>query len=47
MDATDEFNSIHSSKAKGMLAQYYIGDLASAEEVRGDLARGACFQMTQ
>lgn len=25
MDATDEFNSIHSSKAKGMLAQYYIG----------------------
>jgi hypothetical protein len=27
MDATDEFNSIHSSKAKAMLAKYYIGDL--------------------
>jgi len=33
MDATDEFNGIHSSKAKGMLADYYIGDLATADEV--------------
>ncbi|WIA41019.1 hypothetical protein OEZ86_004657 [Tetradesmus obliquus] len=32
MDATDEFNSIHSSKAKGMLAQYYIGELVTAEQ---------------
>ena len=30
MDATDEFNSIHSSKAKAMLVDYYIGDLASS-----------------
>jgi nitrate reductase (NAD(P)H) len=30
MDATDEFNSIHSSKAKAMLKDYYIGDLASS-----------------
>lgn len=28
MDATDEFNSIHSTKAKAMLEDYYIGDLA-------------------
>ncbi|GBF87848.1 nitrate reductase [Raphidocelis subcapitata] len=33
MDATDEFNGIHSSKAKAMLADYYIGELASAEQV--------------
>ncbi|KIZ05991.1 hypothetical protein MNEG_1964 [Monoraphidium neglectum] len=33
MDATDEFNGIHSSKAKGMLADYYIGDLATPEQV--------------
>lgn len=26
-DATDEFNAIHSSKAKAMLMQYYTGDL--------------------
>lgn len=32
MDATDEFNSIHSSKAKAMLAQYYIGDLVTEEQ---------------
>lgn len=32
MDATDEFNSIHSSKAKAMLADYYIGDLATPEQ---------------
>ncbi len=31
MDATDEFNSIHSSKAKGMLKDYYIGELVTAE----------------
>ncbi|GLC36090.1 hypothetical protein PLESTB_001381700 [Pleodorina starrii] len=30
-DATDEFNSIHSSKAKKMLAQYYIGDLVASK----------------
>ncbi|GIL55781.1 hypothetical protein Vafri_11308 [Volvox africanus] len=30
-DATDEFNSIHSSKAKAMLAQYYIGDLVASK----------------
>jgi hypothetical protein len=34
-DATDEFNGIHSGKAKAMLVDYYIGDLATAEEVRG------------
>lgn len=28
MDATEEFNSIHSSKAKAMLEDYYVGDLA-------------------
>jgi nitrate reductase (NAD(P)H) len=38
MDATDEFNSIHSSKAKGMLAQYYIGDLVTAEQKAAALA---------
>lgn len=26
-DATDEFNAIHSAKAKKMLADYYIGGL--------------------
>nr|QPB70507.1 NitA [Volvox powersii] len=31
-DATDEFNSIHSSKAKKMLAQYYIGDLVASKQ---------------
>ncbi|KAG2489120.1 hypothetical protein HYH03_012346 [Edaphochlamys debaryana] len=31
MDATDEFNGIHSSKAKAMLAQYYIGDLVASK----------------
>jgi nitrate reductase (NAD(P)H) len=31
MDATDEFNSIHSSKAKAMLAKYYIGDLVDSK----------------
>lgn len=33
MDATDEFNSIHSSKAKAMLAQYYIGELVASKPV--------------
>jgi nitrate reductase (NAD(P)H) len=41
MDATDEFNSIHSSKAKGMLAQYYIGDLVTAEQKASALAAAA------
>lgn len=27
-DATDEFDAIHSSKAKAMLESYYIGELA-------------------
>lgn len=27
-DATDEFNAIHSAKAKKMLLEYYIGDVA-------------------
>lgn len=27
-DATDEFNAIHSAKAKAMLLDYYIGDVA-------------------
>lgn len=31
MDATDEFNSIHSSKAKGMLADYLIGELDAGQ----------------
>lgn len=30
-DATEEFDAIHSIKAKGLLAQYYIGDLATEE----------------
>lgn len=29
-DATDEFNAIHSSRAKKMLTEYYIGDLEGA-----------------
>jgi nitrate reductase (NAD(P)H) len=32
MDATDEFNSIHSSKAKAMLKEYYIGELVTPEQ---------------
>lgn len=36
MDATDEFNAIHSTKAKKMLVDYYIGDLAPPG-VRGHL----------
>eukprot|EP00611_Tribonema_gayanum_P025862 TRINITY_DN6004_c0_g2_i3.p2 TRINITY_DN6004_c0_g2~~TRINITY_DN6004_c0_g2_i3.p2 ORF type:complete len:863 (-),score=363.94 TRINITY_DN6004_c0_g2_i3:318-2906(-) len=31
-DATDEFNALHSTKARAMLDDYYIGDLLSAED---------------
>ena len=31
-DASDEFDAIHSSKAKAMLDSYYIGELAPGEE---------------
>nr|ACF22999.1 nitrate reductase [Chlorella vulgaris] len=31
-DATDEFHAIHSNKAKKMLLDYYIGDLATEEQ---------------
>lgn len=41
MDATDEFNSIHSSKAKGMLKDYYIGELVTAEQKKAALAAAA------
>ena len=27
MDSTDDFNAIHSAKAKTMVEDYYIGDL--------------------
>ena len=30
-DASDEFDAIHSSKAKAMLEEYYIGELAPGE----------------
>jgi nitrate reductase (NAD(P)H) len=30
-DATDEFNAIHSTKARAMLADYYLGELAGAD----------------
>jgi nitrate reductase (NAD(P)H) len=33
MDATEDFNAIHSSKAKAMLVDYYIGELATEQEV--------------
>jgi nitrate reductase (NAD(P)H) len=39
MDATDEFNSIHSSKAKGMLKDYYIGELVTAEQKAAALSK--------
>jgi hypothetical protein len=39
MDATDEFNAIHSTKAKKMLADYYIGDLVE-EQVRASFPVG-------
>lgn len=38
-DATDEFNAIHSAKAKAMLTEYYIGDLEGAQTA--PLANGA------
>jgi nitrate reductase (NAD(P)H) len=41
MDATDDFNSIHSSKAKAMLVDYYIGDLATEQEVAAAAAAGS------
>jgi hypothetical protein len=41
MDATDEFNSIHSSKAKAMLKDYYIGELVTPEQKAAALAAGA------
>jgi nitrate reductase (NAD(P)H) len=31
-DATEEFNAIHSAKAKKMLLDYYIGELATEEQ---------------
>jgi nitrate reductase (NAD(P)H) len=31
-DATDEFNSLHSSKARAMLEKYYIGELVEDED---------------
>ena len=40
-DASDEFNAIHSAKAKRMLADYYIGDLGTAEEVAAAAAAAA------
>ncbi|KAI8463380.1 MAG: nitrate reductase [Monoraphidium minutum] len=41
MDATDEFNGIHSSKAKAMLVDYYIGDLATPEQAAAASNNGA------
>lgn len=41
MDATDEFNSIHSSKAKAMLKDYYIGELVTPEVKAAALATAA------
>jgi len=41
MDATDEFNSIHSSKAKAMLKDYYIGELVTPEQKQAALAAAA------
>ncbi len=39
-DATEEFDAIHSTKAKAMLADYYIGDLApEGQEEKGEGAR--------
>ena len=36
-DATDEFNAIHSAKAKAMLNEYLIGRLGEAKEVQAKL----------
>lgn len=32
IDATEDFNSIHSTKARNMLADYYIGDLVQSND---------------
>ena len=41
-DATDEFNAIHSTKAKKMLMEYYIGDLEGEHLSNGNgVANGA------
>jgi len=37
-DATEEFNAIHSSKAKGMLADYMIGLIGNKAESKDDIA---------
>ena len=36
-DATDEFNAIHSAKAKAMLNEYLIGRVAEAKAVQAKL----------
>lgn len=37
-DATEEFNAIHSSKAKSMLADYMIGQIGNQAEAQDDVA---------
>lgn len=39
-DATDEFNAIHSDKAKKQLLEYYIGDVAAIEPAAVVVANG-------
>lgn len=39
-DATEEFNAIHSAKAKAMLTDYYIGDLEGAANPTGPMPAG-------
>jgi nitrate reductase (NAD(P)H) len=39
MDATEEFDAIHSAKAQAMLEEYYVGDLVASKDDR-DLASG-------
>ena len=36
-DATDEFNAIHSAKAKAMLKEYLIGRVGEAKAVQAKL----------
>ena len=36
-DATDEFNAIHSAKAKAMLNEYLIGRVGEAKQVQAKL----------
>ena len=36
-DATDEFNAIHSAKAKSMLKEYLIGRVGEAKAVQAKL----------